>query len=147
MSAAERLQLAARLLERRQFAEARAECERVIGAEPANADAWNLLGLVEHGAGDGRAAVAALERAVAAKPDYLNAWRNLAALRTAHGDTRGALAAEQKLLESNPRASPDDWYNLGVRAFRQGLPHAAAACFEHCLARAPGHREAKAGDG
>ena len=142
MSQVYRLQAAARLLERRLFAEARAECEHVIGAEPRNADAWNLLGLIEYQSGDTRAAQAALEQAVAAKPGYANAWQNLAAVRAAHGDHKGAIAAEQRLLEFSTNALPDDWYNLGVRAFRQGLAHLAADCFEQCLARAPTHREA-----
>jgi uncharacterized protein (TIGR02466 family) len=142
VSSIHRLQAAARLLERRAYAEARAECEHVIGAEPTNADAWNLLGLIEHHAGDARAALAALERAVAANPGYANAWQNLAGIRAVLGDHRGAIAAEQRLLELGPNSAPDDWYNLGVRAFRQGLAHLAAECFERCLARAPTHREA-----
>ena len=137
MSNVLRLQTAARLFEKGQFAEARAECEHVIGAEPRNADAWNLLGLIEHGSGDARAALTALERAVAAKPDYVNAWQNLSRLRSAAGDAKGAIDAERTLMQLGAGESPDEWYNLGVRAFKQGQPRLAAECFEHCLALAP----------
>jgi uncharacterized protein (TIGR02466 family) len=142
MSSVHRLQVAARLLERGAFAEARAECETVIGAEPRNADAWNLLGLIEHQSGDARAAIAALERAVAAKPDYVNAWQNLAKLRAAAGNAKGAIDAERALMQLGAGDNPSEWYNIGVRAFREGQPHLAAECFEHCLARAPTHRDA-----
>ncbi|HET7842626.1 MAG TPA: sulfotransferase, partial [Xanthomonadales bacterium] len=79
MSAIAHLRAAAGHLAARRLDDARAECTAALALSPASADALNLLGLVEHAAGDAAAARVALERAVAANPRYANAWMNLAA--------------------------------------------------------------------
>ena len=74
------LRAAANHFSAQRLAEARAEANAALALAPRSADALNLLGLIEHAAGNVAAARSALERAVAANPRYANAWMNLAAV-------------------------------------------------------------------
>lgn len=131
------LRSAASALARADLAAARAACAAALRVAPDNADALNLLGLVEFRAGHADDARAALERAVAANPRYANAWSNLAALHSAAGRWRDAVLAEHHALGVTPRALPVDWYNFGVRALRGGLVDLAGEGFERALALHP----------
>jgi len=55
------------------FAEARAILKEVTAAEPANADAWNLLGFSARKTGDLRAASKAYSKALKLNPTHLGA--------------------------------------------------------------------------
>jgi uncharacterized protein (TIGR02466 family) len=124
-------------LMRRDFARARGACEQALAQDRASADAWNLLGLIEHHAGRPAQARAALEQAVAVNPRYLNAWKNLAAVSESAGDHAASAHALEQVVRAQPRAGAADWYNLGVRAFRAGRLALAGEAFETALARRP----------
>jgi hypothetical protein len=138
-----RLQAAARLLERRLFAEARAECEHVIGAEPRNADAWNLLG---HDRVPVRRLARRAGRARAGSRGQAGLRQRLAEprrrprrARRPQGRDRGRAAPARVQLERaagrlvQPRRAR---VPAGARAPRRGLLRAVPG------ARAPTHREA-----
>ncbi|HET7845339.1 MAG TPA: 2OG-Fe(II) oxygenase family protein [Xanthomonadales bacterium] len=138
MSAIAHLRAAAAHLSARRLPEARAECAAALALSPASADALNLLGLVEHAAGDVAAARAALERAVAANPRYANAWMNLAAVLDADGTRAESAQALARGLALRRDAGASDWLDLGQRAAAARLDELAADAFERTLALAPG---------
>ena len=113
-----------------------------LALSPSSADALNLLGLVEHQAGDRGAARAALERAVAANPRYANAWMNLAAVLDADGTRAESAQALARALPLRRDAGIEDWHDLGVRASVAHLDALAQQAFEHVLATSPQHLEA-----
>lgn len=136
------LRAAANHFSAQRLAEARVEANAALALAPRSADALNLLGLIEHAAGDVAAARAALERAVAANPRYANAWMNLAAVLDDDANRAESAQALANALALAPRAGADDWHDLALRASKAGLDALAVQACERALALAPQHLEA-----
>jgi len=82
-----------------EVAEAMAQLEAVVAADPDDAASWNDLGVLRHNQGDDRRALEALEHARAAAPRDPRPRIALAALRWQTGDRAGAAAEYKELLE------------------------------------------------
>lgn len=137
MSAVGHLREAAQSLQAGDTVRARAALDAALALAPRSADALNLLGLLEHRAGNLAAAIDALERATAVQPRYANAWHNLAAVLDESGDgARAARALRNALVLARDAGAPD-WNDLGTRAQRAGLLDIAAEAYERTLALAP----------
>ena len=79
-------------------AEALAQLEGAVAADPGDAVAWQHLGLLYHHQGDDRRALAALERAKQLAPRSYWPRKALAALRLCGNDRAGAIAEYREML-------------------------------------------------
>jgi tetratricopeptide (TPR) repeat protein len=82
-----------------------------LAADPKDADALVLLGLLEHGKGDAAAAAAAFEAALAVDPKHVSALNDLAGLAFLAGDFAKAEARFLKAAAVEP-ADAELWLNL-----------------------------------
>jgi predicted O-linked N-acetylglucosamine transferase (SPINDLY family) len=93
------------------FDEARASCERVVGASNDFPDAWNLLGVLQRRAGDAAAAARSFREAITIKPDFADAWNNLGNALRQQGDLAGAADAYAQALRVQPKRA-SAWRDL-----------------------------------
>jgi predicted O-linked N-acetylglucosamine transferase (SPINDLY family) len=115
----------------------------ILQAEPRNADALHMLGIVHAQLGDPRGAVEHLHRAVMARPDWAEA----------HADLGNALREQGRFDEAVPflwralQLKPDHaaaQNNLGTAFDGQGNVEAAVACYRRALELNPDFAEAHA---
>lgn len=102
-------------------ATARCAIERVVSAEPQNADAWVQLGFVHSASGDEARARAAFLRALDISPDYDDAKFGLAQLAYRSGDVEGARVWLHR-MDLTRRGDPDvDALRRSLSASQAGL--------------------------
>jgi predicted TPR repeat methyltransferase len=108
----------------------------VLGQQPGNADALNLLGLLLHARGEHAAAEQLLRRAIAANDRSALYWHNLATVLNAQNKNEEAEAAYHAVL----RLSPDDFAALndlgGLYNGRRQFD-AAVDCYRRAVAIQP----------
>ena len=77
----------------------------VLEADPANADGWQGLAVIEHKRGNHEAALAAIDRAIELKPTEAGYWNNRGVFLKPLGAPRfdERIAAYQKAVALNPR--------------------------------------------
>ncbi len=114
---------------------------QVLAAEPRNADALHLLGLVARDSGRAAEARDLVERAVALRPANATFLFNLAILQRDAGNLDAALACYRRAIALSP-ANPQFHNNLGVTLGESGDLIAAADAFRAALRHAPGMTEA-----
>ncbi|MGH8665104.1 MAG: tetratricopeptide repeat protein [Burkholderiales bacterium] len=132
----EALQAAMGLHRGGQFDEAQALYERILEAQPENADALHFLGLLMRQRSRHAEALELMRRAVAAAPDYASAHNNLANLLCETGKLDEAARHLLRALE----LEPDDvraLNNLGNVARAAGQTEEAVRCFERAVELAP----------
>jgi Flp pilus assembly protein TadD len=84
-------------VEAKDWKRAVASFERATGAEPKNADAWNMLGYSRRWAGDVRGAFAAYDRALTLDPNHRGATSYLGMAHLRNDDVGSAKAQLAKL--------------------------------------------------
>ena len=94
-----RREYAATLISWGEIAEAIAQLEGAVAADPKDAAAWHDLGILRHDQGDDLRALDALEHAREASPKDPRPRVALAALRWKRGDRAGATVEYRELLE------------------------------------------------
>ncbi|MFC3231277.1 tetratricopeptide repeat protein [Marinibaculum pumilum] len=114
---------------------------QVLAAEPKNADALHLLGLVEREAGRLDKAAGLVRRAVRLRPANPTFLFNLAIIARDRGDLEEALSCYRKAAELDPK-NPQLHNNLGVALGENGDLVGAAAAFREALRHAPDMPEA-----
>ena len=114
---------------------------RVLAADPANATAFHLSGLVAYKTGRHQAAIDLIERAIAEDPRPAEYYANLGNVLKDSGRREDAIAAYKQALARNPDFVAAH-NNLGVMLQEQGEPDAALPHFERAIALAPGHHRA-----
>ncbi|QEX22744.1 hypothetical protein FRZ61_26760 [Hypericibacter adhaerens] len=122
-------------------AETAAICRARLAADPADFEAWHLLGVARTMLGETRPAIEALTRAVELRPDHAEANRNLGAL-LAQGKRFGEAIPH---LEVAHQAAPDSREAIIylARALREsGQPERSAGFLEPYLASHPQDAEA-----
>lgn len=119
-----------------QLAAAEALYDRVIKAEPRNADALNLLGAIAHRRNQIKKAKKFFERAVASDPGIPEIHYNLGNLLSETGDSDGAFAAYGRAIALKP-AYGDASLNMGVLLYKADRFEEAATCFRSTTASAP----------
>lgn len=114
---------------------------RILAADPAQADALHLLGVLAHQRGESAAAVPLIEAAIRAKPDVSAFYNNLGeALRAAGRPAEAIAAYEQALaLEPNFAAAHN---NLGSACQDQEDFAAAVGHYHRALELKPDYAEA-----
>jgi tetratricopeptide (TPR) repeat protein len=125
---------------RADWVDARADCERYLGARPEDAGAHFMLGVVLQALGDSRRAAEAYRRAAALDEYDARPRNNLAGLLAADGDLDGALAAAQEAYRLDER-NPQVMDTLGVLYLRKGLAERAASLLDEAHAAVPDQRE------
>lgn len=116
----------------------------LLAAQPAHADALQLLAVLDYQQGRPVEALAGLDRALALAPGLATAWSNRAAVLRTLGRAADALASAEQAL----RLQPDDAGALNNRAaalLDLGRPEAALEGFERVLARDATRAESRAG--
>ena len=113
------------LISRGALAAAEQTAERIVSADPGNAEAWYLLGISRAGLDQVSTAIAAYREAVSLQPGFVDAWNNLGDLLRRSGDLDGALEALNRALEidpENPRASLNaGMVSIQLRQFRPAV--------------------------
>ena len=113
----------------------------ILRAEPENADALHLCGLVAYQAGGFADAEALIRQAIAVDDRRAAYWSNLGNALKQRGKLDEAVAACQRALELEPDFATAA-YNLANTLKDQGKLDAAVAAYERALASKPDYLEA-----
>ena len=106
---------------------------RAADAEPDNAEAAHMLGLIAHQSGKLDDAIEHLRRAVALAPDVALYQANLGEMCRLAGDTDTAIAAGRRALDINPDQA-GALSNLGIALFDQGKFEEALEHYDRAIA-------------
>jgi len=117
---------------------------QVLAADPRNADALHLLGVLAHQVQNHQAAIELIRAAVQQNPDDPNFYHNLGTACAAMNRLDDAIACYRKCLAlARARAdAPDAHYNLGLVLNRAGRHAEAVESFKNAIAGKPDHAEA-----
>lgn len=121
--------------------EAEASYRRILATQPADADAWHLLGVIAHQEGRHEAAVDLIARAVALQsrsPVFLN---NLGAALTALGKAREAVPKLRRAAKLNPSYA-EAHFNLGNALRECQRAKEAMESFRRAIVAKPDYAEA-----
>ena len=111
-------------------------CESILKADPRNADALNLIGMLCYRGGDAPTALTYFQQAVAVAPDHAEALGNLALCYKGAGRMTEAFAVFEKALALDP-ADPQVHYNYAVALRLGGQLERAADHFSRAAELAP----------
>lgn len=109
---------------------------QIIAADPANAEALHLLGVVCLQSGQPRQAIDWIERAIALKPGAASFHTNLGEANRLLGQLDRAEAGFRLALRLEP-GNADAAYNFGLLLMQQGRPADAAELFRHAVQHRP----------
>jgi predicted O-linked N-acetylglucosamine transferase (SPINDLY family) len=108
----------------------------ILDRDPGCADAWHLLGLIEHQRGRPSEAVARIERAVSLSPRFAAAWSNLGRALRAEGRQEEALDAFRRALELDPGLA-EARFNLATALHDRGAFEEASDHYRQAIERRP----------
>lgn len=114
---------------------------QVLQADPRNADAWHLLGMVALQVGNFPAAADCIRRAIHFDASQAAFHANLAEAHRGQGQTEEAIAAYRKALAIEPRL-PEAHNNLGTVYQDLGRVEEARAEFQEAIRLQPGYAQA-----
>lgn len=126
------LELAQKLLRRKQFDEAERLYRTILDHWPDEPDALHYLGVLQHARGDGAAAEALIRRAIRLMPEEAGPWNNLGNVLVGLQRIDDAIAAYSRSAELDPQA-PEAHNNLGSLYRRRGDLEAAEAACRHAV--------------
>src|SRR5258706_9081757 len=124
------------LLRRGQAAAASALLEKIVAAQPRNAEAWFVLAGVHHGQRSLDAAARGYEKVIALNPRHADAHYFLGNIRGGEGDHEAAMRCYRAALELQPFAQAAR--NLGALLHRAGRVADAIACYRRFLDQSSG---------
>lgn len=124
------------------FAAARAAYEQALAQDPAQPDAWHLLGVLHAQQGAFDAAAAHVERAIALRPAEAMFHNNLGNVEIERGRLAEAEAHYRRAIELDP-GRLDAVNNLGVLLGRRGDAAAAERLLRELVRVAPGFDDAR----
>lgn len=117
--------------------------QQVLAADPAQADALHLSGMLLHQQGRSAQGQALIERAVALAPGVAVYHANLGLVLQALGQVDAAHQSLLRAIDLDP-LSPDAYQHLGVLLTASGQPAEAVGWLQQALARQPDLAEAHA---
>jgi tetratricopeptide (TPR) repeat protein len=126
------------------FEEARAHFEKVVAAEPRNAQAAFYLGVAQQNLGQLPAAKASYQRATELSPKLADAWVNWTATLLDAGDAEGALPIIDRGLAQNPK-HPALSYNRALALTALHKANEAVPAYRIALEADPSNAEIKYG--
>jgi Flp pilus assembly protein TadD len=106
---------------------------RAAAAEPDNAEAAHMLGILAHQSGKGAEAIEHIKRAIVIAPGVALYHANLGEMCRLAGRIDEAVAAGRRALELNPDY-PGALSNLGIALFDQGKFDEALTCYDRAIA-------------
>ena len=109
---------------------------RAIAAEPDNAEAHHMLGIVAHQSGKLPEAIGHLRRATALAPDQAHYFANLGEMCRLAGRIDDAIIAGNRALAINPDYA-EALSNVGIALFEQDKFEAALANYERAVVLRP----------
>ncbi|MBM79736.1 MAG: hypothetical protein CMJ78_03970 [Planctomycetaceae bacterium] len=115
--------------------------QRILDADPNNADARHFWGVVLYQRGQLAEAIEQIEKAIAIRPDAAIYFHNLGEVQLAANDLPAAEQAYRRAIEIRP-AYPDAHNHLGVALKERGRADDAAAHIQHALQLRPDYAEA-----
>ncbi len=117
------------LISENRLDEARTQATAEIRRNPSNADAYNLLGMIEGDLQDYPAAESSFRNALKLKPDSTRTRNNLGSLYVVEKKVDLAETEFRDVLRLDPR-NRDAHYNLGVLLMMKGSPQLAIPQFQ-----------------
>jgi len=124
-----------------QLQEAEQIYRQVLAVDPANFDAWHLLGVLASQSGRLDEGIACLARAVQLQPGQVDPHINLGIALKDYNRLNDARAILQRAINLD-RNRPDAWYNLGLVFQRQGLLEDAAKSYRQAVEIQPDYGDA-----
>ena len=121
--------------------EAVATYERVIAADPHNADALHLMGVAHLQVGRNKEALGLIERALSAHPAFPEAHNNRGNALKALGRSAEAADAYRAAIAANPRYAAAH-HHLGIALFEARKFEAAEASYREALRLKPDYPDA-----
>jgi tetratricopeptide (TPR) repeat protein len=109
---------------------------QILAAEPNQADAWHLLGVIQAQTGNHQRAVEYIRRALAARPGWVEAQVNLGNALREQGNLDEAVAFLQQAVQGRPDFAAAH-VNLGTALKDQGKLDEAIARYRRALELAP----------
>lgn len=131
-----------RLIRERKFPEAVDKLKLATQILPANAQAWNHLGLAHHGNRQPAEAAQAYRQALQRNPNLPSAHYNLGLLALEQNDLTTAIN-ELTTFTVLERGTPDGWFHLGTAQLRAGQIDAAEQSFQNVLRLESGRVDAQ----
>jgi tetratricopeptide (TPR) repeat protein len=113
--------------------EAEELCRRVLAAEPANAEAEHMLGIIAHQSGKLAQAIEHVRRAIRLAPDVALCHANLGEMCRLAGRLDEAIAAGRRAIALDP-ANAGAHSNLGIALFEQDKFEDALALHDRAIA-------------
>jgi predicted O-linked N-acetylglucosamine transferase (SPINDLY family) len=123
------------------FQQAERIYRQIIKAEPENADAYHLLGVVAHQTGRCDIAVQLISKAIEKDSNQHSFYSNLGNILKAQDKLDDAIKSYKKALDINPDFA-DAHYNLGLAFKDQGKLDDAITSFQRALSINPGFADA-----
>jgi tetratricopeptide (TPR) repeat protein len=114
---------------------------RAAQAEPDNAEAAHMLGLIAHQSGKNAEAIEHLRRAIAIKPDISLYHANLGEMCRLSGRTEEAIAAGRRAIALDPN-NAGAHSNLGIALFDRGKFEEALGLYQRAIALDPSFAQA-----
>lgn len=131
-----------RLIREGKFPEAVDKLKLAAQILPANAQAWNHLGLAHHGNRQPVEAAQAYRQALQRNPNLPPVHYNLGLLALEQNDLATAIN-ELTTFTVLERGAPDGWFHLGTAQWRAGQIDAAEQSFQNVLRIEPGRVDAQ----
>jgi predicted O-linked N-acetylglucosamine transferase (SPINDLY family) len=141
MTLAEALQLGVQQHQAGNLQQAEQIYQAILQADPQQAEALHLLGLVAFQVGHPEMACTYLTQALRFRPDFAVAHNSLGVVLKSQGKLAEAEACYQQALRLNPDYA-EAHYNLGNVWQGQGKPAEAVACYQQALRLRPDYAEA-----
>jgi len=123
------------------LAEAEAAYRRILSADPNDADALHLLGVIANQTGRNDEAIDLIGRAVELDPEYAEAHFNLGNALAERGDLDRAIASYGKAIQLTP-AYVEAHLNLGDVLLKAGRLDEAIASFQQAVRLKPDYAKA-----
>ena len=121
--------------------EAESLFRKILDADPGNAGALHLLGVLVSKRGNVDDAIGLIREALAIDPDNAVARTNLAGILFGGGHMDEAARQGEQAVRIDP-ALTEGWYNLGNIRREQGRIDDALGCYERTLELNPDHAQA-----
>jgi tetratricopeptide (TPR) repeat protein len=146
LSAGQRLILAEQKRRHNFLGDAEELARQVIAAEPDNAEAVHLLGLITHQSGRLAEAIEHMRRATVLQPEVALYQANLGEMYRMAGHVDEAIAAGRRALDIDPD-NPGAHSNLGIALFDHGKFEEALAHYRRAIALQPEFAQAHSNHG
>lgn len=132
----EAFEAAVRLHQAGRLEEADQVYRQILGADPGNADAWHLRGVLASQVSQHDIAIQSIGKALTLRPDFAEAYNNLGLVFDAKGNGEDAIACYRRAVALKPTYAGAH-FNLGNALKVQGQIREAVACYQRAIEASP----------